>query len=99
MSLKPLLTYALESEELSSLGEGLRRKRQSAFVSASMRPYLLASVLEAAYGAAERPAVVVTGEGVEWIRHGRALGPGQIAGNPAAVANRSVCPASCELTW
>lgn len=65
MSLKPLLNYALESEELSSLGEGLRRKRQRAFVSASMRPYLLASVLEAAYGAAERPAVVVTGDDLE----------------------------------
>ena len=35
----------------------------------------------------QMPAVVVTGEGVEWIRHGRALGPGQIAGNPAAAGS------------
>ncbi len=62
MSLKPLLEYAIESEELASLGLALQKGRQRAFVSASLRPYLLASLIEADYGAVTKPAIVITGD-------------------------------------
>src|ERR671931_2108797 len=59
MSLRQLLTYAHESEEVAALSEAARREPQRAFVSASMRPYLLASLLDAEPG---RPALVVAGD-------------------------------------
>src|SRR3954465_3670962 len=59
MSLRSLLTYAHESEEVVALSEAARSEPQRAFVSASMRPYLLASLLDAAPG---RPGLVVAGD-------------------------------------
>src|SRR5919198_6542106 len=59
MSLRQLLTYAHESAEVTALSEAARREPQRAFVSASMRPYLLASVLDSE---PERPALVVAGD-------------------------------------
>ncbi len=43
MSLRSLLTYAHEPDEVVALSEAARREPQRAFVSASMRPYLLAA--------------------------------------------------------
>src|SRR3954466_11243197 len=59
MALRQLLTYAHESPEVAALSEAARREPQRAFVSASMRPYLLASLLDAE---PERPALVVAGD-------------------------------------
>src|SRR3954447_11187946 len=59
MALRQLLTYAHESPEVGALSEAARREPQRAFVSASMRPYLLASLLDADGG---RPALVVAGD-------------------------------------
>src|SRR3954452_6589235 len=59
MALRQLLTYAHESDEVAALSRGARREPQRAFVSASMRPYLLASLLDAE---PERPALVVAGD-------------------------------------
>src|SRR5215211_9469181 len=59
MSLRSLLTYAHESEEIAALSDAARHEPQRAFVSASMRPYLLASLLDAEPG---RPALVVAGD-------------------------------------
>src|SRR5439155_10278268 len=59
MALRQLLTYAHESPEIAALSEAARREPQRAFVSASMRPYLLASLLDADSG---RPALVVAGD-------------------------------------
>src|SRR2546423_8610848 len=59
MALRQLLTYAHESAEVAALSEAARREPQRAFVSASMRPYLLASLLDAE---PERPALVVAGD-------------------------------------
>src|SRR3954454_12700508 len=59
MALRQLLTYAHESDEVAALSEAARREPQRAFVSASMRPYLLASLLDAEPG---RPALVVAGD-------------------------------------
>src|SRR5215217_274934 len=59
MALRQLLTYAHESPEVAALSEAARGKPQRAFVSASMRPYLLASLLDAEAG---RPALVVAGD-------------------------------------
>ncbi len=64
MSLVSLLDYAIESEELASLGEALQKDRQRVFVSASLRAYLLASLIESGYGASTRPAIVITGDDV-----------------------------------
>src|SRR5256885_3764287 len=58
MALRQLLTYAHESAEVAALSEAARREPQRAFVSASMRPYLLASLLDSD---PERPALVVAG--------------------------------------
>jgi transcription-repair coupling factor (superfamily II helicase) len=59
MALRQLLTYAHESPEIAALGEAARAKPQRAFVSASLRPYLLAALLDAE---PERPALVVAGD-------------------------------------
>src|SRR3954451_23277011 len=59
MPLRELLTYAHESPEVTALSEAARREPQRAFVSASMRPYLLATLLDAEPG---RPALVVAGD-------------------------------------
>src|SRR4051812_44115177 len=59
MALRQLLTYAHDSPEVEALSDAARREPQRAFVSASLRPYLLASLLDAD---AERPALVVAGD-------------------------------------
>jgi transcription-repair coupling factor (superfamily II helicase) len=59
MSLRPLLTYAHEDEALVALADAARREPQRAFVSQSMRPYLLAALLDAE---PDRPALVVAGD-------------------------------------
>jgi transcription-repair coupling factor (superfamily II helicase) len=57
--LRPLLKYAHEDAGVTALAEAARAKPQRAFVSASLRPYLLASLLDAQ---PDRPALVVTGD-------------------------------------
>src|SRR5919198_1024750 len=57
--LRPLLKYAHEDSRVGELSEAARAGPQRAFVSASLRPYLLASLLDAE---AERPALVVAGD-------------------------------------
>ncbi|HEX2161323.1 MAG TPA: hypothetical protein VHF88_05820, partial [Thermoleophilaceae bacterium] len=59
MSLRPLLTYAQEDEAVAALSDAARKAPQRAFVSQSMRPYLLAALLDAQ---PERPALVVAGD-------------------------------------
>jgi transcription-repair coupling factor (superfamily II helicase) len=59
MSLRQLLTYAHEDEAVTALAEAARVEPQRAFVSASLRPYLLASLLDSEPG---RPALVVAGD-------------------------------------
>jgi transcription-repair coupling factor (superfamily II helicase) len=59
MSLRQLLTYAHEDGAVSALAEAARSEPQRAFVSASLRPYLLASLLDEDPG---RPALVVAGD-------------------------------------
>src|SRR6266513_987253 len=59
MALRQLLTYAHDSPEVEALSDAARREPQRAFVSASLRPYLLASLLDAE---PERPALVVAGD-------------------------------------
>src|SRR4051812_43314069 len=59
MALRQLLTYAHDSPEVEALTEAARSEPQRAFVSASLRPYLLASLLDAEPG---RPALVVAGD-------------------------------------
>src|SRR5688572_31178087 len=59
MSLRQLLTYAHENESVAALAEASEESPQRAFVSASLRPYLLASLLDAD---PTRPALVVTGD-------------------------------------
>jgi transcription-repair coupling factor (superfamily II helicase) len=59
MSLRQLLTYAHDDESVVALTEAARREPQRAFVSGSLRPYLLASVVDAEPG---RPALVVAGD-------------------------------------
>src|SRR5687768_18474531 len=59
MSLRQLLTYAQEDAAFEALTEAARSEPQRAFVSASMRPYLLAALLDSD---PERPALVVTGD-------------------------------------
>lgn len=59
MSLRQLLTYAHEHDDVRELVDATREAPQRAFVSASLRPYLLAAVLDAE---AERPAIVVAGD-------------------------------------
>src|SRR4051794_8878792 len=59
MALRQLLTYAHDSPEVEALSEASRSEPQRAFVSASLRPYLLASLLDAE---PDRPALVVAGD-------------------------------------
>ena len=59
MSLRPLLTYAQEDEAVAALSDAAREAPQRAFVSQSMRPYLLAALLDSE---PDRPALVVAGD-------------------------------------
>jgi transcription-repair coupling factor (superfamily II helicase) len=60
MSLRALLSYAHEDPGVSTLADAaVPGAGERAFVSQSMRPYLLAALLDEA---AERPALVVTGD-------------------------------------
>jgi transcription-repair coupling factor (superfamily II helicase) len=59
MSLRQLLTYAHESDAVMALAESARREPQRAFVSSSLRPYLLAALVDAD---PSRPALVVAGD-------------------------------------
>ncbi len=59
VSLRQLLTYAHEDPAVDALVEAARRAPQRAFVSASLRPYLLASLLDSEPG---RPALVVAAD-------------------------------------
>src|SRR5215212_1236796 len=57
--LRPLLKYAHEDPKVTALAEAARSAPQRAFVSASLRPYLLAALLDAE---PERPALIVAGD-------------------------------------
>ncbi|MGI9082271.1 MAG: DEAD/DEAH box helicase, partial [Thermoleophilaceae bacterium] len=59
MSLRQLLTYAHEDPAVDALGAATHEGPQRAFVSASLRPYLLASLLDLE---PSRPALVVAGD-------------------------------------
>jgi transcription-repair coupling factor (superfamily II helicase) len=59
MSLRPLLTYAQEDEAVAALSDAARKAPQRAFVSQSMRPYVLAALLDSE---PDRPALVVAGD-------------------------------------
>ena len=59
MALRQLLTYAHEDSAVEALADQAREAPQRAFVSASLRPYLLASLLDAE---PDRPALVVAGD-------------------------------------
>ncbi|MFL5825444.1 MAG: transcription-repair coupling factor [Thermoleophilaceae bacterium] len=59
MSLRQLLTYAREDSNIEALADATREAPQRAFVSASLRPYLLASLIDSEPG---RPALVVAGD-------------------------------------
>jgi transcription-repair coupling factor (superfamily II helicase) len=59
MSLRPLLTFAQEDDAVAALSDAARTAPQRAFVSQSMRPYLLAALLDSE---PERPALVVAGD-------------------------------------
>ena len=57
--LRSLLTYAKHDASIGALAAAARGGRQRAFVSASMRPYLLAALIDSE---PERPALVVAGD-------------------------------------
>ena len=57
--LRSLLTYAKHDPRSTALADAARGEPQRAFVSASLRPYLLASLIDAE---PERPALVVAGD-------------------------------------
>jgi transcription-repair coupling factor (superfamily II helicase) len=57
--LRSLLTYAKHDESVAALADAARTEPQRVFVSASMRPYLLASLIDADD---ERSALVVAGD-------------------------------------
>ena len=57
--LRALLKYAHDDAGVTALAEAARDEPQRAFVSASLRPYLLASLIDAD---PERPALVVAGD-------------------------------------
>jgi len=59
MSLRSLLTFAQEDEAVAALSDAAREAPQRAFVSQSMRPYLLAALLDSER---DRPALVVAGD-------------------------------------
>src|SRR5688500_10923063 len=57
--LRSLLTYAQHDDAVAGLAEAARSEPQRAFVSASLRPYLLASLIDAE---PERPSLIVAGD-------------------------------------
>jgi transcription-repair coupling factor (superfamily II helicase) len=57
--LRSLLTYAKHDESVGALADAAREEPQRVFVSASMRPYLLASLIDAD---PDRSALVVAGD-------------------------------------
>src|SRR5688572_30188372 len=57
--LRSLLTYAQRDDSVRGLAEAARAEPQRAFVSASLRPYLLASLIDAE---PERPSLIVAGD-------------------------------------
>src|SRR5215203_3798105 len=57
--LRSLLTYAQHDDSVAKLTADARSEPQRAFVSSSLRPYLLASLIDAD---PERPALVVAGD-------------------------------------
>jgi transcription-repair coupling factor (superfamily II helicase) len=57
--LRSLLTYAQHDPSVSALADAARSEPQRAFVSASMRPYLLAALIDSE---PQRPALVVAGD-------------------------------------
>src|SRR5688500_14606110 len=59
MSLRQLLTYAHEDPSVDALGQAARESPQRAFVSTSLRPYLLAALLDLE---PSRPALIVAGD-------------------------------------
>jgi transcription-repair coupling factor (superfamily II helicase) len=59
MSLRQLLTYAQEDPALDALADAARSEPQRAFVSASLRPYLLAALVDSD---PSRPALIVAGD-------------------------------------
>jgi transcription-repair coupling factor (superfamily II helicase) len=59
MSLRQLLTYAHQDDAVTALAESARSEPQRAFVSASLRPYLLAALVDSDPA---RPALVVAGD-------------------------------------
>jgi transcription-repair coupling factor (superfamily II helicase) len=59
MSLRSLLTYAHDDPSVTALAEAAREAPQRAFVSSSLRPYLLSALLDLD---PQRPALVVAGD-------------------------------------
>jgi transcription-repair coupling factor (superfamily II helicase) len=59
MSLRQLLTYAHENDAVARLVDSAHDEPQRAFVSASLRPYLLAALVDSD---PKRPALVVAGD-------------------------------------
>src|SRR3954449_4147063 len=59
MSLRQLLTYAHDDPSVTALADAARSEPQRAFVSASMRPYLIAALADED---PQRPALVVAGD-------------------------------------
>ncbi len=59
MSLRQLLDYAHQSDDVASLLDSVADGAQRVFVSASLRPYLLAALLDTE---PDRPALVVAGD-------------------------------------
>jgi transcription-repair coupling factor (superfamily II helicase) len=65
MSLRPLLDIAAENERLRALREALAAPARGpiqAYVSASLRPYLLASLADSPDGAGSGPVLIVTAD-------------------------------------
>jgi transcription-repair coupling factor (superfamily II helicase) len=65
MRLRPLLEIAMESDRLRSLGDALSpgsKRPIDAYVSASLRPFLLAGLLELPDGAGSGPVVIVAAD-------------------------------------
>src|SRR5213592_549685 len=59
MSLRQLLTYAHDDPSVTALADAARSEPQRAFVSASMRPYLIAALADED---PQRPALIVAGD-------------------------------------
>jgi transcription-repair coupling factor (superfamily II helicase) len=64
MSLRPLLEIAAENERLRALGAALQAGDGAveAYVSAALRPYLLAALIDGPDGPGERPVLIVTAD-------------------------------------